>query len=135
MALPPLATVTDITDLAPDLTDDLDETQAKRLLGLASALVRGEAHTTWVGEDGKLADVPDGLAELVASVVIRTLKSPDPGVTQQTVGSWSESYARDAASMGVFLLKGEKAFLRQLAPGAGRKAFTITTHGEPGYLR
>ncbi len=127
--LPALATLEDIEILAPDL--DFDEAQTERLLGLASALVRAEARTTWVDEEGKLAGVPDGLADLVASVVIRTLRAPDPGVTQQTVGNWSESYSRDAASWGVFLLAGEKKFVRQLAGRAAPAAFTISTYQGP----
>jgi len=135
MALPSLATIDDIQELAPDLADNLDETQAGRLLGLASALVRKEADRDWVDETGTaLEGVPDGIPELVASVVIRTLRAPDPGVTQQTVGSWSESYAREAASYGVFLFAGEKEFVRKLAGSGGPKAFSISTYGKPGWL-
>lgn len=134
MSLPPLATIEDVTALAPELAD-LDEGQVGRLLILASAHVRVEAGKDWTNAAGDaLLGVPDGIPELVANVVIRTLKAPDPGLTQQTVGPWTESYERNAAADGVFLKPGEREFVRAVARGGRSRAFSISTHGEPGYL-
>lgn len=130
MSLPSLATVDDIAELAPDITADAD--QAGRLLVLASAIVREEANRTWVSDEGDVLEgVPDGIPELVALMVIRALRVPE-GVTQETIGNYSVSYAA-AATDRLYLTKTEKAFIKRTVSGP-TGAFSISTHGAVGYL-
>lgn len=118
MAALPLATPDDIATLAPDLT--LDDGQAERLLGLASALVRKEANRTWVNEAGDaLEGVPDGVPEVVALMVIRALRAPSD-VNQERIGNYQVSYANAADRL--YLTKAEKRLLH-----SGTGAFSINT--------
>jgi hypothetical protein len=123
MTLPSLATIDDIQELAPDLAGDLDETQAERLLTLASAIVRKAANRTWMNEAGDaLEGVPDGVPELVALMVIRALRAPSD-VNQERIGNYQVSYAN--AADRIYLTKAEKQLLR----GDGSRAFTISLGG------
>ena len=129
MALPSLATVDDIAARAPDLQLD-DTTQAEALLSDASALVRSYAGCTWVDDEGNLADVPEGLPGIVAMIVIRALRIPE-GVTQETIGNYSVSYAPNATDR-LYLSRADKAFLRRISGRGG--AYSISTYGPVGYL-
>lgn len=132
MSLPALATITDISDRAPDLMDSLDANQAEALLGDASAILRSYAGRTWTNDDGdELEGVPDGIPGVVALMVIRALRVPE-GVSQETIGNYSVAYA-SGASDRFYLTKTEKAFVRRVA-SRSTGAFSISTYGEPGYL-
>jgi len=129
MSLPPLATVDDVTARAPDLRLD-DNTQVTALLADASALVRSYTRQTWVDEEGNLTDLPDGLAGIVAMIVIRALRIPE-GVTQETIGNYSVSYAPNATDR-LYLSRADKAYLRRISGRGG--AFSVATYGPVGYL-
>lgn len=109
MSLPPLADVSDVVALfGAGTAVDIDQTEM--LLRLASARVRAYTGCTWTNEAGTaLVDVPDGVTELVAAVVVRALQNPR-GVTQETAGPHSVSYGSDAASR-VYLTAGDRDLL------------------------
>lgn len=133
MSLPALATVDDILARAPELTDALNTNQAEALLADASAIIRAYAKREWVSEDGQeLADVPDGITGICAMMVIRALRGPDADVRQETVGNYSVTYGYRAGER-LYLTKAEKTLIRTAVSGSAG-AFTISTHGEVGYL-
>lgn len=107
MALPSLATIGDVEIIGAGGVSDPAQTEA--LLRLASARVRAYTGCTWVDESGSLDGVPDGVAEVVASMVVRALQNPR-GVTQETAGPFNVSYGTDAASR-VYLTATDRALL------------------------
>jgi hypothetical protein len=114
--LPPLAELSDVADIAPDLT--LDPDQVAALIRKASAIARAYARQDWVDEDNELDVVPDGVVEIVAGMVERVLRNPS-GATQETTGPFSTSFGARAADR-LFLTRDDKLVLR---PGG---AFTVT---------
>lgn len=128
--LPPLATIDDILARAPELRDALDEAQAETLITDASAIIRSSAGRNWVSADGdELEGVPDGIPGVCAMMVIRALRIPD-GVTQESVGNWSVSYASAYATDRLYLTRAEKQLIR----GASAGAFGVNTYGAMSYL-
>lgn len=117
-----LAGISDVASLAPEL--DIDVPQVEALLTYASAMVRAEAGQAWTD------DAPDGVAQLVALMVVRALRVPE-GVSQETIGNYSVSYAASATDR-LYLTKTERSFIRRVA-GRGN-LFSINTCGTPGYL-
>lgn len=108
MALPTLATVDDVQTFVPTVM--LDATQTDALLRLASAQARAYTGCRWANEDGTaLEDVPDGVPEVVASIVARAILNPR-GVTQETAGPYTVSYGSDAAAR-IYLAGTDKAIL------------------------
>lgn len=128
MAKPSFATEADVSARAPDLT--LNAGQVGKLLADASAIIRSFAGRDWVSDDGtKLQDVPDGIDGICAMMVVRALRAPD-GISQETVGNWSVSYAPAYATDRLFLTSAEKAFLSNM----GGRAFSISMYGTPGFI-
>lgn len=108
MALPSLATTDDVELLLGGTPDNEDQVEA--LLRLASARARAYTGCRWANEAGDaLADVPDGVTEVVAGMVVRAVQNPR-GVTQETIGPASVSYGSDAASR-IYLTAGDKEIL------------------------
>jgi hypothetical protein len=131
MSLPSLATIADVRDRAPDIT--LDDFQVAALLADASAIVRAYAGMTWVDSaTGELSGVPDGVVGIVSSMVIRYLRAPE-GIAEERIGNYSVNYASAyaAATDRLYLTKSDKAILRSVM---SRGAFSIATHGVPGWL-
>lgn len=132
MSLPSLATLTDVLARAPEMQSGLDPLQVEALLDDASAILRSFAGREWVNTTrDALEDVPDGVTGIVALMVIRALRVPE-GVTQETVGNYSVSYAVTASDR-LYLTKTEKAFIKRAA-ARGMGAFSIDTYGAVGYL-
>lgn len=112
MSLPALATIDDV-ELVPGYPADSNEDTVDALLALASARVRKYTGCNHVDEDGALSGVPDGVPELVAGMVVRSLRNPR-GVTQESAGPFGASYGREATN-SIYLSAADKEFLDSLA--------------------
>lgn len=109
MALPPLATLTDLRD---EVEDDavLTSTRAARALARASTLVRSVAGQTWVDENGDLVEnVPDSAFEVTLAAAARAWRNPS-GFVQDTAGPFTVRWSERAAD-GVYLTEAEETML------------------------
>lgn len=116
MALPALATLSDLSARGVDVSD---ASRAQAALDDASALMRAEVDpVTWVdGDTGELEDDrPDLLVGICCKVVQRSLENPY-GVSSESVGEWQASYAN--ASPDLYLTRAEKRLLRRAAGMGG----------------
>lgn len=125
MALPPLATVDDLsTRLGQPI---VDEPQAEALLVYASTLVRAFAGRNWINPDGELDGVPDEIPPVVVEVVFRAVTN-HLGVTQEATGPFSVSFGPDAAQR-LYLNASDKAIIRHAI--ARPQVWTLaTTRGD-----
>lgn len=106
-------------DVATRLGHDVDdEDQVQAWLEDASALARAYAGKTWLNsEETELLDEPADVAGVVAGMVVRLINNPD-GVTQETLGQFSQSYGKDA-SQRLFLTAADKLILKAAAGRTG----------------
>ena len=91
---------------------DLD--RATAALDDASALIRAEASTDWVDDEGALADVPAIVEAVALAVAYRAFRNPD-GVTQTSLGDASVAYDRGTAQAAVYLTRDERRAIRRAA--------------------
>lgn len=123
--LPAFATIDDLDARNPAGIAG-DETRAQAALDDASALIRSAAGKTWVDDDNELANVPDIVVTICCRAALRSFTNP-AGVTQQTAGPFSASYAN--GSTDVYLTKGERSEVRAAA-GKGGLWTQSTTRGD-----
>lgn len=108
MALPTLASLDDVQAQLGAAPSDPDKVEA--LLRLASARARAYTGCTWTNDAGtELANVPDGVPEVVAGMVVRSIQNPT-GTTQETAGPFARSFGADAAQR-IYLTAGDKEIL------------------------
>jgi hypothetical protein len=93
MALPPLASVTDLeARLVAPITDAHQRERAEALLADASTLVRYEANRTWVDPDtGLPTAVPDVAVTICLQAALRAFYNPAQVASQQ-LGAASVRY-------------------------------------------
>lgn len=116
--LPALATVPDLeARLGSTIVDKSDRERALALLRDASALVRHEAGTNWVDEDGALSDVPDLAVAIACAITIRAYHNP-ADIDSTQMGAVSVRY-RD-----VWMTKAEADRLARLTRTAGSLLLT-----------
>ena len=124
MALPPLATVDDV-ELVPGYPAGSNPDTTEALIVLASARVRAYTGCRWANEAGTaLEDVPDGVTQIVAGMVNRSLTNPR-GVTQESTGPWGASYGSQAAN-NVYLSGADKEFLDAVGCRSGVSTLSTT---------
>lgn len=122
MALPPLATVSDLAAWVGQEIPDADP-RAGAVLSAASALVRSFAGKTWV-VDGELApDRPDILAAVVVQVAGRVWVNPD-GLTSVTI---DDGTRRWETKSGLRLTEDEKDALSPYAEVGPRGLGVLST--------
>ncbi len=124
--LPPLASVPDLEarlGLDPDSLAGPDLGRAWAALQDASALVRMEARTTWVDDDGALIAVPDAIARVVLGAALRNWSNPDAAI-QETAGPFSRRLNEN--DTGVYLTKAELDIVRRFRPSGG-ELWTLRT--------
>ena len=112
--LPPLAS---LTNLGLRLGVTLTGTDAERgtaALDDASALIRAEAGTSWVDDEGDLLDVPAIVESVTLAVAYRAFRNPD-GVSQTSLGDASVSYDRASAQAAAYLTRDERRAVRRAA--------------------
>lgn len=132
MALPPLATIDDLTAWLG--SEPSNEDRAEAILAAASTLVRSHTGRTWVGADGEpntdlTADDLEVAKTVVVTVAARVWTNPN-GTTQQTAGPYSQSVAAWAA-LGLELTKTEKNLLAGFATAVRPALWTqSTTRGD-----
>lgn len=76
MALPPLATVSDLAAWLGRAIPDADP-RAGAVLSHASTRVRAYARQTWVDANGDLTDVPDVVRDVTVRVAARAWRNPE----------------------------------------------------------
>jgi hypothetical protein len=126
MALPPLASVDDLSRWLGEAIDDAaDIDRAEGVLGLASSLVRREVGLTWVTEGALDADIPDEAVQVTTACAARGYTNPEAEVDG---GIDDERSRRVVQEAGLYLTASEKnllAGLRQSSPaGLGTVATT-----------
>lgn len=90
-----------------------DEERAQACLDDASALIRNEAQTTWVDDEGALSEtIPDAVVTTTYAVAIRAYRNPE-GLRAEAVGDYSVTYADGSTS--VFLTDAERRTIRRAA--------------------
>lgn len=114
--LPAFATTDELADRLPGGISTSDLARAQAAIDDVSALIRSAAGENWVDENNALADVPDIVVAITLRSALRAFANPT-GVTQQTVGPFSESYAN--ASTDVYLTAAERAMVKQAAGYSG----------------
>ena len=78
MALPPLATVNDLSAwIGRSLTDTGETMRAEAVLSHASTRVRTYVGQSWVDESGELGDVPDVVRDVTVRVAARAFRNPE----------------------------------------------------------
>lgn len=112
MALPALATLSDLSARGVDVSD---ASRAQAALEDVSALIRVEtAPEDWIDADGDLETVPDAVLGICCRVVSRLLAHGDTDVlASESVESWSATY-RDTSS-DLLITPGERKALRRVA--------------------
>ncbi|TDC33455.1 hypothetical protein [Micromonospora sp. KC213] len=128
MSLPPLAPVAELErrlGLAPGTLAGTDLVRAGVALEDASALVRAEAGTDWVAEDGVTITAPPVVATVVLAAALRAYRNPD-GYSGESVGDYAYQYAREATSM--YLTAAEVTIVQRAAGKlAGSGVYTVRT--------
>lgn len=116
--LPTIAAVADVEARLATTFAEPDIVRVEALLGDASALVRHEAGTTWVDENGDLIDdVPDLAVAIVCAVTIRALHNP-ADIDSTQMGAVSVRYRE------VWLTRTEAERLARLTRKAGSLSLT-----------
>lgn len=127
MALPPLAKPEDVEAMPGYPAGAADET-VEMLIVLASAKVRAFTGCTWTNAAGTaLEDVPDGVPELVAGMVVRSLRNPS-GATQENAGPFGRSHGSQAVN-AVYLSAEDRDFLATISCRLG--VYTLSTTRGP----
>ncbi|RLK22637.1 hypothetical protein DER29_0475 [Micromonospora sp. M71_S20] len=128
MSLPPLAPVAELErrlGLAPGTLTGSDLVRAGVALEDASTLVRAEAGTDWVAEDGVTVTAPAVVATVVLAAALRAYRNPD-GYQGESVGDYSYQYARESTSG--YLTASEALIVRRAAgKTAGMGVYTVRT--------
>jgi hypothetical protein len=116
MPRPALATSADVAARLGHDVDDEDQVQA--WLEDASALARAYAGRTWLNADEtELENEPADVVGVVAGMVVRLISNPD-GVTQESLGQFSQSFGSDA-SQRLFLTAADKLILKAASGRTG----------------
>lgn len=106
-----------------------DEERAQACLDDASALIRTEAQTSWVDDDGALAEtIPDAVVAITYAVAIRAFRNPE-GVRSEQIGTYSVTYAD--GSTAVFLTDGERRSIRRAAGVGGLGSVELESPWQP----
>ena len=133
--LPALVSLEDlVARLVTEPASGGEEARAQAALDDASTLVRSVAGETWVDDENELVeDVPDPVQTVVLAAAKRAYLNPE-GHAQKSNDDVSVTYARDAASGGVFLTAAERDMVITAVSGTSRPAlWTLrTTRGGPG---
>lgn len=135
MALPPLASVTNLSDwIGEPIAEEEDRKRAEGVLRLASALVRAFVGTRWYTDTGDLTDVPEGVADVTLAVAARGYTNPE-GWTGERQDDWGGS-GRKVEEAGLYLTASEKVILDEHRPakvsGLGVVATTRMPARAPG---
>lgn len=128
-ALPPFATVDDLSDWIGEPISGDDETRAGGVLSLASALVRRETERTWVTESGDLADpLPEPLRLVTLACAARGYLNPEAHVDESLDDYRGRRLVQEA---GLYLTASERDLLAPLAGRPHQGLGTVsTTRGE-----
>lgn len=130
MALPPLATVSDLAAWVGREIPDNDP-RAGAVLSAASALVRSHSGQTWVDGSNALADVPDVIAAVVVQVAGRVWVNPS-GLTSATIDDATRRWG-EAGTAGLYLTPHEKDVLADYTIGGQSDLGTLSvTRGAIG---
>lgn len=126
MALPPLASVSDLAAWVGQAIPDADP-RAGAVLSAASALVRSYAGQTWSIDGTTLDDdLPPVVAAVVVQVAARVWTNP-AGLTSVTLDDATRRWG-ESGSVGLYLTEHEKATLADFSlsasPGVGVLSFT-----------
>ena len=132
MALPPLATVEQLSDLLEQPIDP-DNPRAVAVLAGASALVRTYTGQDWVDDDGNLTEVPDGVVTVVLQVAERKWRNPS-GAIHETTGPFSVRYSERSGD-GLFLTDTERRMLARYKRDALWSMSTTRGEVETGSVR
>lgn len=131
MALPPLATVTDLAGWVGDTIADADA-RALAVLRAASALVRAYTGQDWLdATDPTVADPPDAVHVVTLAVAGRAWQRPgDVESTTETAGPFGETrrYVGDGGSL--YLTKTDKLMLAPHRTRTTGVSVLSTTRGE-----
>lgn len=132
MALPPLATVQDLSDWL-DQPIDPANSRAVAVLSAASSLVRSYTRQDWVDEAGALVEVPDDVVTVVLQVAERKWRNPT-GAIQETTGPFSVRYS-ERTGEGLFLTETEQKMLDRYKCDALWSLSTTRCEVETGSVR
>lgn len=132
MALPPLATVQDLSDWL-DQPIDPANSRAVAVLSAASSLVRSYTQQDWVDEAGALVEVPDDVVTVVLQVAERKWRNPT-GAIQETTGPFSVRYSERSGD-GLFLTDTERRMLARYKRDALWSMSTTRGEVETGSVR
>lgn len=135
MALPPLATVVNLSDwIGEPIAEEEDRKRAEGVLRLASALVRAFVGTRWLTDAGALDEVPEDVADVALAVAARGYTNPE-GWTGERQDDWGGS-GRKVEEAGLYLTASEKVILDEHRPakvsGLGIVATTRMPTRTPG---
>jgi len=119
MASTPLASSQDLADWLGQR--QINEDRANAVLVAASAMVRSEAGQTWLDDGGALDSPPETVVAITVQVAAKMWANPT-GVSQQTTGPFSSSFARQ------YLTPEDRKYLNSLQPTAG--VWTLSTTRE-----
>lgn len=127
-ALPALATVDDLGKLLQVSIEDTDVARAEALLDDASGLIRAEAGTSWVGDDGVTVTAPAVVVTICKNMAKRAFVNP-AGYSSETVGNWTGRFAdRDQVSSGVYLTEPEIRMIRRAAGAPTLGTITLSRY-------
>lgn len=134
MALPSLAPVSALETrlgLAPGTLADADLARAEDDLADVSALIRAEAGTDWVADDGATIIAPDVVVTVAVRAAKRSYLNPED-LTQEGVGDYNAARGQ----VGVYLTAEERRIVVRAAENPRGGVFTGTvrtpsSYGEP----
>ncbi len=110
MTPPPLI---DAAALGSQLGDAVDSDRAEWVIRAASTFVRSCCVDDWIAVDGTLEPVPPAVQQVTVQVAARSYQTAGTvGVSQETTGPFSTSYAASASLGDMFLTKSEKGMLK-----------------------
>lgn len=109
--LPALASLSALEARLGVTLADADVERASAALDDASALIRAEAGTDWVDDEGALTDVPPVVEQIALAVAYRAFRNPD-AFTQTSLGDASVAYDRSGQS-AVYLTRDERRAVRR----------------------
>lgn len=137
MALPPLASVSDLSDWLgePILGGSADAKRAEGVLRLASALVRRETGRTWTlpdDVDQLLDPLPDDVVLVTLACAARGYTNPRGVIDASTgVDDFTERERLRVDEAGMYLSASERDLLSAFAGTANQGMSTVsTTRGE-----
>ncbi|MBM3679151.1 MAG: hypothetical protein FJW96_14950 [Actinobacteria bacterium] len=111
--LPALASVSALEARLGVTLAGVDAERASAALDDASALIRAEAGTDWLDDEGALTGVPPVVEQVALAVAYRTFRNPD-AFTQTSLGDASVAYDRSGQS-AVYLSREERRAVRRAA--------------------